>query len=145
MFGFSRCELFQRSGSRGIESGARCWERIGGIYFFEREFQFVPPPPPAPGWGTRRGHPERPPLLVQVPGPTPRVVRIRRKGAPGQRNASGSKEEEFMPWVPADSEEPQDLEEEERRERMTRLLDCYAANKRKRQVVSNSESDPAPV
>ena len=50
-----------------------------------------------------------------------------------------------MPWVPADSEEPQDLEEEERRERMTGLLDLYATCKRKRQVVSSSESDPAPV
>ena len=50
-----------------------------------------------------------------------------------------------MPWVPADSEEPQDLEEEERWERMTRLLDRYAARKRKQQVISSSESDPAPV
>ena len=50
-----------------------------------------------------------------------------------------------MPWVPTDSEEPQDLEEEERRERMTGLLDRYAARKRKRRVISNSESDPTPV
>ena len=50
-----------------------------------------------------------------------------------------------MPWVPADSEEPQDLEDEERRERMTGLLDLYVARKRKRQVVSSSESDPTPV
>ena len=28
---------------------------------------------------------------------------------------------------------------------MTGLLDRYAARKRKRQVISNSESDPAPV
>ena len=95
--------------------------------------------------GTRRGHPKRPPLPVQVPGPAPRVVRIKRKGAPGRRNASGSKGEDFVPWVPADSDEPQDLEEEERRERMTGLLDRYAARKRKRQVVSSSESDPAPI
>ena len=101
--------------------------------------------PPAPGRETRRGRPKRPPLPVQVPGPAPLVVRIRRKGAPGRRNAPGSKGEDFVPWVPAESEEPQDLEEEEQRERMTRLLDRYAACKRKRQVVSNSESDPAPV
>ena len=50
-----------------------------------------------------------------------------------------------MPWVPADSEEPQDLVEEERWERMTGLLDRYATRKRKRQVISSSESDPAPV
>ena len=41
-----------------------------------------PPPPPAPGWGTRSGHPERLPLPVQVAGPAPRAVRIRRKRAP---------------------------------------------------------------
>ena len=101
--------------------------------------------PPAPGRGARRGHLERQPLHVQVLGPAPRVVRIKRKGGPGRRNALGSKGEDFVPWVPADSEEPQDLEEEERRERMTGLLDLYAAHKTKRQVVSNSESDPAPV
>ena len=101
--------------------------------------------PLAPSQGTRRGHPERPPLPVQVPRPAPWVVRIRRKGAPGRRNASGSKGEDFVPWVPANSEEPQDLEEEERRERMTGLLDHYAARKRKRQVISSNKSDPAPI
>ena len=50
-----------------------------------------------------------------------------------------------MPWVPMDSKEPQDLEDEEWRERMTGLLDRYAARKRKRQVVSSNESDLAPV
>ena len=84
-------------------------------------------------------------LPVQVAGSASRVVRIRRKGAPERRNVPGSKEEDFVPWVPADSEEPQDLEEEERRERITRLLDCNAARKRKRQVISSSKSDPAPV
>ena len=84
-------------------------------------------------------------MLVQVPGPSPRVVRIRRKGAPGWRNEPGSMREDFVPWVPADSEEPQDLEEEERWERMTGLLDRYAARKRNRLVVSSSESDLAPV
>ena len=43
-----------------------------------------------------------------------------------------SKGEDFVPWVPADIEEPQDLEEEERQERITGLLDHYAARKRKR-------------
>ena len=50
-----------------------------------------------------------------------------------------------MPWVPADSEGPQDLEEEERHKRITGLLDRYTARKRKWQVISSSESDPAPV
>ena len=100
---------------------------------------------PVPGQGTRSGHPERLRFTMQVAGPAPRGVRIRRKGAPRRRNVPGSKREDFVPWVPTDSEEPQDLEEEERRERMTGLLDRYAACKRKRQVISNSESDPAPV
>ena len=84
-------------------------------------------------------------MPVQVAGPAPRVVRIRRKGAHGRRNAPGSKGEDFVPWVPADNEEPQDLEEEEQWERMTGLLDRYAACKRKRQVISSSKSDPGPV
>ena len=50
-----------------------------------------------------------------------------------------------MPWVPADSEEPQDLEDEERRERMTGMLDRYASRKRKRQVISSNESELTPV
>ena len=50
-----------------------------------------------------------------------------------------------MPWVPPEREEPQDLEEEERQERMTGLLDRYAARKRKWQVVSSCESDLSPV
>ena len=98
-----------------------------------------------PGRGTRSGRPERLRLPVQVVGPAPRVVRIRRKGAPGRRNAPGSEEEDFMPWVPVDSEEPHNLEEEEWRERMTGLLDRYAACKRKRRVISSSESDPTPI
>ena len=50
-----------------------------------------------------------------------------------------------MPWVSTVSEEPQDLEEEEQQERMKGLLDSYVAHKRKRQVISSSQSDPAPV
>ena len=98
-----------------------------------------------PNRGTRSGHPERLRLPMQVAGPVPRVVRIRRKGAPGRRNTLGSKGEDFMPWVPAHSEDPQDLEEEERRERMMGLLDRYVARKRKRQVISSSKSGPALV
>ena len=67
------------------------------------------------------------------------------KGAPGRRNVPGSKGDDFVPLVPIDSEEPQDLEEEEWRERMMGLLELYAARKRKRQVISSSKSDPAPV
>ena len=37
------------------------------------------------------------------------------------------------------------MEEEERQERMTGLLDRYDARKRKQQVISSDESDAAPV
>ena len=67
---------------------------------------------------------------------------IKRKGAAGRRNMSGSKGEDFIPWVSGEPEDFQDLEEEEREERMTGLLDRYTARKRKRQVSSSSESDP---
>ena len=88
-------------------------------------------------------HPERRLLPPQVAGLTPRVVKVKRKRASKRQNTPGSRGEDFIPWVPADTEGPQDLEEEEREERMTRLLDCYAACKRKRQVISSGESDTA--
>ena len=70
---------------------------------------------------------------------------VKPKRTSRRRNEPGSKEEDFVPWVPADTEGPKDLEEEEREERMTGLLDCYAARKRRRQVISSYESDTAPV
>ena len=73
------------------------------------------------------------------------MVKVKRKRASGRRNALGSKGEDFVPWVPADMEGPQDLEEEERQERMMGLLDRYAARKRKRKVISSDESDAALV
>ena len=71
------------------------------------------------------------------------MITIKKKGAAGRRNALGSKGEDFVPWVSSEHEDFQDLEEEEREERMKRLLDRYAACKRKRQLSSSSESDPA--
>ena len=70
------------------------------------------------------------------------MITIKKKGAAGQRNAPGSKGEEFVPWVSGEHEDFQDLEEEERKERMTGLLDRYTARKRKRQLSSNSKSNP---
>ena len=70
--------------------------------------------------------------LVQVARPAPRVVKVKRKRVSRRQNAPGSKGEDFVPWVSVDTEGPQDLEEEEREERMTGLLDLYAARKRKR-------------
>ena len=71
------------------------------------------------------------------------MVKVKWKRASKRRNAPGSRGEDFVPWVPADTEGPQDLEEEERGERMMGLLDRYAARKRKQQVISSGESDTA--
>ena len=84
-------------------------------------------------------------LLAQVAGPPPRVVKIKRKRASKRRNAPGSWGEDFVPWVLADTEGPQDLKEEERVKRMVEVLDPYAARKRKRHVISSGESDTAHV
>ena len=73
------------------------------------------------------------------------MVKVKRKRALGRRNAPGSRCENFIPWVPNDTDGPKDLEEEERMERMTGLLDRYAARKRKWQVSSSGESDTTPV
>ena len=100
---------------------------------------------PAPSWRIKSSHPEWLPLPDRVVGSALRVVKIRRKGAYEQRNALRSKGEDFIPWVSAEHEGLQDLEEEEQEERMTGLLDHYAARKRKRQLSSGSESDIAPA
>ena len=73
------------------------------------------------------------------------MVKIRWKGAVGRQTSPGSKGEDFVPWVSSEHEDFQDLEEEERDERMTGLLDRYVARKRKRQLSSDGESDTAPV
>ena len=86
---------------------------------------------PVPSRRTRSSRPERIPLPERVTGSAPRVIKIKRKGASGRRNAPGSKGEDFVPWVSAEQEDFQDLEEEEREERMIGLLDRYAARKRK--------------
>ena len=72
------------------------------------------------------------------------MVKVKRKRALKRRNAPGSRCENFVPWVPDDMDGPQDLEEEERMEKMARLLDRYAARKRKRQVSLSGESNVAP-
>ena len=102
-------------------------------------------PSSAPSRRARRDRPERFLPLAQVSGAAPRVVKVKRKRALESRNAPGSRCENFIPWVPDDTDGPQDLEEEERVERMTGLLDRYAARKRKRQVSSSGELDAAPV
>ena len=59
---------------------------------------------PAPSRRIRSSRPERLPLPDRVIGSAPQVVKIRRKGASGQRNALGSKAEDFVPWVSAEHE-----------------------------------------
>ena len=100
---------------------------------------------PIPSQRTRSSRPERLPLPGRVAGSAPRVVKIKHKGAAGRRNAPGSKGEDFVPWVSFEHEDFQDLEEEEREERMTGLLDSYAARKRQRQLSSGIEFDIAPA
>ena len=73
------------------------------------------------------------------------MVKVKRKRALKRRDAPGSRCENFVPWVPDDTNGPQDLEEEKRMERMAGLLDCYAARKRKQQVSSSGESDFTPA
>ena len=73
------------------------------------------------------------------------MVKVKRKRALERRNAPGSRCEDFILWVPDDTDSPQDLEEEEWMERTVGLLDRYAARKRKWQVSSSGESDAAPV
>ena len=85
---------------------------------------------PALGERTRSSHPKRLLLPARVTGPAPRVVKVKQKRASGHRNAQGFKGEDFVPWVPADTEGPQDLEEEKRHERMTGLLDRYTVTPR---------------
>ena len=100
---------------------------------------------PVPSRITKSSRPERLPLPERVAGSTPRVVKIKWKGVAGRGNTLGSKGEDFVPWVSAEHEDIQDLEEEEREERMTGLLDHYVAGKRKRQLRSGSEYDIAPA
>ena len=99
----------------------------------------------APSRRAKKGRPERFLPLIQVARAAPRVVKVKWKRAHKRRNTSGSRGENFIPWILDDADGPQDLEEEERMERTTRLFDCYAAHKRKRQVSSSGESDTTPV
>ena len=93
--------------------------------------------PPAFDRGTRGQHPERLLTLAPAVRASPQVVKVKRKRVFKRRDAPESRCENFVPWVPEDSEGPQDLEEEARMEMSVGLLDRYAARKRKRQVSSS--------
>ena len=100
---------------------------------------------PAPSRRARSDRSKRFLPLAQVARAAPRVVKVKHKRELGRRNAPGSRGENFVPWVPFDTDGPQDLVEEKRVERMTGLLDHYATRKRKRQVSSSGESEAAAV
>ena len=68
---------------------------------------------PTPGRGARGYRPEHILPLVQVARAAPQVVKVKRKRAIKRRNAPGSRCENFVPWVPNDTDGPQDLEEKE--------------------------------
>ena len=59
-----------------------------------------------------------------------RALKVRRKKAFGRGNAPGTQVKDFVPWVRPESSQPLDSEEGEE-EKMTGLLDRYAARKRK--------------
>ena len=72
-------------------------------------------------------------------------MKVKRKRALKRQNASESRGENFIPWVPVDTDGSQDLEEEEQMERATGLLDRYAVRKRKRQISSSEGSGAVPA
>ena len=55
-----------------------------------------------PNRRTRSSCPERLPLPERVAGSSPRVIKIKRKGVTGRRNAPRSQGEDFIPWVSAE-------------------------------------------
>ena len=82
---------------------------------------------PAPVRGARGHCLERILPLAHVAGAAPQVVKVKRKRAIKRRDALGSRCENFVPWAPNGTCDPQDLEEEERMERTAGLLDRYVA------------------
>ena len=97
----------------------------------------------APRWGKGGSPPERLPLPTRGGKSAPRILKVKKKKASGRVNATGTQVRDFIPWVRPESNQPLDSEEEEEEE-MTRLLDCYAAKKRKRQEDVAREADVAP-
>ena len=62
--------------------------------------------PPVPGQRTRGDCHERLLPSARVAGPAPRVVKVKRKRESERRNTPGSKGDDFIPWIPADTEGP---------------------------------------
>ena len=60
----------------------------------------------APGRGARGHRPKRILPLAQVAGAAPRLVTVKRKRALKHRNVSGSRGENFIPWIPDIADDP---------------------------------------
>ena len=60
----------------------------------------------APGRGSRGRRPERILLVAQIIGATPRVVKVKRKREVKCQKASGSRGENFIPWILDIEDEP---------------------------------------
>ena len=67
----------------------------------------------APSRGAKGHRPKRILPLAQVARAAPQVVKVKRKRALKHRDAPGSRCDNFVPWVPDDTNGPQDFEEEE--------------------------------
>ena len=98
---------------------------------------------PASRRGKGGSHLERLPLPSRGGKSAPRILKIEKKRGTGRGNALGTQVRDFVPWVFLKSSQPLDSEEGEEEE-MTRLLDRYAARKRKRQENVKLRSDAAP-
>ena len=62
--------------------------------------------PSAPSRRTKKGRLERFLPLAQVVGAIPRVVKVKRKRVLARRNTPGSRSDNFIPWIPDDSDGP---------------------------------------
>ena len=100
---------------------------------------------PVPGLEVGSVCPAGLPLPRKRIDPTPRVLTIKKKNRTTQgKSARGAQVEDFIPWVHSDPSRPSlSEEEEEEEEEMTRLLDRYAARKRKRQEEAEREAERA--
>ena len=98
---------------------------------------------PVPGLEAGSICPARLPLPRKRIDPAPRVLTIKKKRTTQGKSARGAQVEDFIPWVRFEPNRPSLSEKEEEEEEMTRLLDSYAARKRKRQEEAEREAEQA--
>ena len=85
-----------------------------------------------PGQNERDIRPARLPLPIKGTSSTPRVSQIGKKGTGRVKSTPGAQVEDFIPWVCPEPNRSSALEEKEKEEEMTGLLNRYASRKRKR-------------